>query len=162
VTGIRDLPFAISETDNRYVEGNYWMAISDGQIGFAFFNKGTMGSVRESDGSFSLPLAYAMYYIWGTRMLNGSYSYEFALYPFHGSWQDSDLHRKALEYNFPVIYKSGSAGDGKLGEQIETITCEATNIILSSFCWENGQLYARFYEAAGKQTVTGLHMFLPG
>jgi hypothetical protein len=58
--GIRDLPFAIAETTNRYVEGNYWTALADGQSGVAVFNRGTMGSVREEDGSFSVPLAYAM------------------------------------------------------------------------------------------------------
>jgi hypothetical protein len=29
--GIRDLPFVISETNDKYVEGNYWTALSDGQ-----------------------------------------------------------------------------------------------------------------------------------
>jgi hypothetical protein len=43
-----------------------------------------MGSLRESDRDFSLPLAYAMYYIWGTRMLDGDFCYEFAIYPFAG------------------------------------------------------------------------------
>jgi alpha-mannosidase len=160
--GIRDLPFAIAETDNRYVEGNYWTAISDGRIGLAFFNQGTMGSVRESDGGFSIPLAYAMYYIWGTRMLDGSYSYQFALYPFHGSWREADLHREALAYNYPAVYTSGGAGDGKLGEQINTITCDAENVVLSAFYQEQGIPYARFYEAAGEAVDTRLNLFLSG
>ena len=55
--GVRDLPFAVAETTDRYVEGNYWTAQSDGQIGVAVFNRGTMGAVREKDSSFSVPLA---------------------------------------------------------------------------------------------------------
>jgi hypothetical protein len=35
--GVRDLPFAIAETTNRYLDGNYWTALSDGQRGVAFF-----------------------------------------------------------------------------------------------------------------------------
>ncbi|MGA2657275.1 MAG: hypothetical protein ABSH34_07120 [Verrucomicrobiota bacterium] len=42
--GVRDLPFAISETTNRYIEGNYWTALADGQTGIAIFNRGTMGA----------------------------------------------------------------------------------------------------------------------
>jgi hypothetical protein len=54
VIGVRDLPFAISETTNRYVEGLYWAALADHHLGVAFFNRGAMGSVREADGGFSL------------------------------------------------------------------------------------------------------------
>jgi hypothetical protein len=63
----------------------------------------TMAPVREKDGRFSMPLAYAMYYTWGTRMLNGHYTYDFAIYPFEGHWVEADLHRPALEYNFPCV-----------------------------------------------------------
>ncbi len=70
--GICDLPFTIAETENKYIEGNYWTALSDGHSGMAFFNHGNMGSVHEEDGSFSLPLAYSMFYMWKTVMLEGS------------------------------------------------------------------------------------------
>ena len=58
--GVRDVPFGVSETTNRYVQGNYWTALTDRQTGVAIFNRGTMGRARESDGGFSVPLAYAM------------------------------------------------------------------------------------------------------
>ena len=69
-TGIRDLPFAIPETPDRYIQGNYWTAITGRSAGLAVFNRGTMALVREDDASVSVPLAYSMYYIWGTRILN--------------------------------------------------------------------------------------------
>src|ERR1035437_5277777 len=28
--GVRDLPFAISETEDSYIQGNYWTAVADG------------------------------------------------------------------------------------------------------------------------------------
>ncbi|MFC2123179.1 glycosyl hydrolase-related protein [Bacteroidota bacterium] len=149
VTGIRDLPFAISETDNKYIEGNYWTAVSDGDQGIAFFNKGNMGTVREEDGSISIPLAYAMYYIWGTRMLHGQYSYEFAIYPFSGKWQEADIHRKSLAYNFPLPKSEGKSGNGPLGDKVNLLNMKSENVILSALYPSDGGIYTRFYEFGG-------------
>lgn len=147
--GVRDLPFTVAETKNRNVEGNYWTALSDGRSGMAFFNKGTMGSIREKDNSFSIPLAYAMYYIWGTRMLTGSYTYEFALLPFNGSWKEADLNRKALEYSFLLPTLESKPEQGKLGESIIPFTIEAApDVILTGFYPQKDKVIARFYKSA--------------
>ncbi len=150
VLGIRDLPFAAAETPDRYIEGNYWTALSDGKDGIAVFNRGTMGSVREADGGFSVPLVFAMYYIWGTRMLNGDYTYEFALYPFAGDWRASDLHRRALEYNFPAPFVEEAAGKGALGDGWRLLDVESENVILSALYSESGKIFARLYEYQGR------------
>jgi hypothetical protein len=147
--GVRDLPFAIVETGNPYVEGNYWSALTDHRMGLAYFNRGAMGSVREADGGFSIPLAHAMYYIWGTRMLRGDYSYEFALYPFLGGWKEADLHRKALEYSFPVPTASGNAGDGVLGDAVSLMETDLRNVILSALYSQDGKILVRMYEYQG-------------
>ena len=146
--GIRDLPFAIAETTNKNVEGDYWTALSDGKSGVAFFNKGTMGSIREKDNSFSIPLAYAMYYVWGTRMLTGSYTYEFAILPFNGNWKEADLHRKALEYIFQLPTMESKPNQGKLGNDIKTFDVDAENdVILTGLYPEKDKVVARFYKA---------------
>jgi len=150
IKGHRDLPFAISETDNQYVEGNYWTALSDDRGGVAFFNKGNMGSIREEDGSFSIPLAYAMHYIWGTRMLNGSYTYEFAIYPFSGNWKEADLHKKALEYNFPIPSIETQPSPGKLGDIVHGFSFQSEDIILSALYHSNNQVFTRFYDHKGE------------
>jgi hypothetical protein len=154
--GIRDLPFAIAETTNRYVEGIYWTALADSQQGLAFFNRGTMGSVREVDGGFSMPLAYAMDYIWGTRMLKGDYSYEFAVNPFTGEWRQADLHRQAIAYNFPVVSTSGKAESGAFGETVQPLELGDDHILLSALYPENGHVYARLYECAGQNSETAI------
>jgi alpha-mannosidase len=148
--GVRDLPFVNGETTNRYVEGNYWTALSDGKMGVAVFNRGTMGSVRESDGGFSVPLAFAMYYVWGTRMLNGDFSYEFALYPFTGDWRQQDLQRRALEYNFPVLTVSTGPGTGGLGDDLGLVEAGSDNVMLSALYPEGGRVLARLYEYQGR------------
>jgi alpha-mannosidase len=148
--GVRDLPFAIAETTNRYVEGNYWTALGDGHTGLAVFNRGTMGSVREPDGGFSVPLAFAMYYIWGTRMLNGDFTYEFALYPFSGDWRRHDLHRRALEYNFPMVSVATAPGTGELDAAVRLFDARSENVLLSALYPEGSSILARFYEYQGR------------
>jgi alpha-mannosidase len=149
-TGIRDLPFAIAETDDNYVEGNYWTALADGHSGIAFFNRGNMGSVRESDSSFSLPLAYSMYYIWKTVILKGDYIYEFAVYPFEGKYTDSELHKKALEYNFPCITGISAGNERTSGpEEIQPLIISSKDMVLSALYTRDGKPYIRFYESKG-------------
>ncbi len=148
--GVRDLPFAIAETTDRYMEGNYWTALADNRLGVALFNRGTMGSVRESDGGFSVPLAYAMYYVWGTRMLKGGYTYEFAIYPFAGQWAEADLHRRALEYSFPCVSLCTAPGDGRLGSEVRLLDVSSSDVMLSALYNEKGRAYARLYEHRGR------------
>ena len=148
--GVRDLPFAIAETTNRYVEGNYWTALSDGQAGLAVFNRGTMGSIREADEGYSVPLAFAMYYVWGTRMLEGDFTYEFALYPFTGDWQTADPHRRALEYNFPIIRVATPPGADTLGSEARLINAGSDHVMLSALYPEHGRVLARLYEYQGR------------
>ena len=49
------------------------------------FRTSRAGPVRENDGGFSVPLAYSMYYVWGTRMLTGDYNYELGAFPLMAS-----------------------------------------------------------------------------
>ncbi len=158
--GVRDLPFAIAETSDRYINGLYWTALTDGRKGLAVFNRGTMGSVREADGSFSVPLAYAMYYVWGTRMLNGDFTYEFALYPFSGDWHQADLHRRALEYNFPCVGVCTAPGDGRLGSELRLLEVASSDVVVSALYSKEGKSYVRMYEYRGRNSHASLD-YLP-
>ncbi len=162
VTGVRDLPFIVAETDHRYVDGNYWTALASDQGGLAFFNRGTMNAVREEDGSFSLPLAYSMHYVWGTRWLSGEYGYEFALQPFLGKWGDEDLHRRALEYNFPsvaVTTETEAGNDPKssmLGHRWAPFRLDGKNAIVSALYEDAGRIHMRVYEHRGDSGALSL------
>ena len=147
--GVRDLPFAVSETTDPYVNGLYWTAVADGDKGIAVFNRGTMGAVREKDGGFSIPLAYAAYYIWGTRMLTGDFEYEFALYPFTDKWADADLHRHAMEYNFPPVGVAAPSAEGSLGGTFQPVSVRSSGAMVSAFYSRNGRTYVRAYEYRG-------------
>jgi alpha-mannosidase len=154
--GVRDLPFAVSETDDRYVNGLYWTAVTDGEKGFGVFNRGTMGSVQEQDGGFSVPLAYAMYYVWGTRMLSGDFTYEIALYPFTKRWDKAGLHERALEYNYPLAGLFAPAGNGKSGHTIQPLVMSSSDVIASAFLNLDDDIYVRMYEHQGRSCQVSL------
>ena len=158
--GVRDLPFAIAETMDSYIEGNYWTAISGQKNSLAVFNKGIMASIREKDNSLSIPLAYSMYYIWGTRPLYGKYDYEFALYPFQGNWRTIDLPQKALEYSFqtPVFETRNATGQNSTIAPLQMQADE--DIMMTAFYSQNGSIVARFFkygETSNESTLT-LHV----
>jgi hypothetical protein len=159
--GIRDLPFVISETPGRYVEGNYWTALCDGQSGIAVFNRGTMGSAREADGGFSVPLAHAMFYIWNTRMLTGSYQYELALYPFTGDWRAAGLHRRALEYSAPLSASISAPGDGSLGSAFQVLAADSPDVLATAVYSDGGKIHVRLWEHSGRGARAALR-YLPG
>jgi alpha-mannosidase len=154
--GVRDLPFVISETRELYVNGIYWAAVSDGRVGLAVFNRGSMGSARESDRAFSVPLAFANSYIWGTRILFGEFVYEFSLWPFEGLWQEAGLHRRALEYNLPCPTLGSDPGNGEFGETFQPVALCSDNISLSAFYPHEGHVYLRLYEHAGHPSAIQL------
>ena len=161
--GIRDLPFVIAETKDKYVEGNYWTAVTDGNSGIAFYNKGNMGSIRGKDNSFSIPLAYSMYYVWGTRILYGSYNYEFAILPFKGNWREADLHKRALEYSFDVPTFESKPFSGKFGNNLNTFSIEAGNdILLTGLYPQKNVIVARFFKSNDHIPVTSLRFDKPG
>ena len=156
-TGVRDLPFAIAETTDKTIEGNYWTALTDGKKGWAVFNKGSMAIVREQDEGLSIPLAYSMYYIWGTRPLYGKYDHEFAFYPFEGNWQQVDLPKRALEYAFSTPTYETQRTTNELEVTVKPVQFQfnGNNLIMTAFYPQKGNLIARFfnYDDKSNQSV---------
>lgn len=150
--GVRDLPFLIEETEDRYIQGNYWTACGDGGLGVACFNKGAMCMVREEEG-VSIPLEYANTYVWGSRMLYGETEHEFVILPYSGGWREQDLHRKALAYEYPLEACPVASGQaGKWNDEVAFLKVEGgENIILSALYPEDGAVIARVYETEGKE-----------
>jgi hypothetical protein len=108
-----------------------------------------MGPSREGDGSFSIALAYYGVYQWRDRPLNGDFEYRVAIHPFTGAWQDADIHKRALEYEFSMVTRVGPAGDGSLGSEHKVLQVNSDKVILSAFYPENGNVFARMYEYKG-------------
>ncbi|MDD4690332.1 MAG: hypothetical protein PHE51_11390, partial [Eubacteriales bacterium] len=142
--GVRDLPFVISDTDEKYIQGNYWTGIK-GE--FAYLNMGSMCSVKE-DGHLSLPLEYSNDYIWGKRILFGEYTHDFAIVPFESNNQ---VHQSAYEYNHKPIIKYATAGNGEYKDEIVFVNIESSdNILTTALYTENEKILIRMYETDGK------------
>jgi len=103
-----------------------------------------------------MPLAYAMYYIWGTRMLRGDYTYQFAIYPFAGRWQEADLHRKALEYNYRPVGICAPAGSGRQGDTVKPFAVTPTDAVVSAFYNVGDDFFVRLYEHEGRRKDVSL------
>lgn len=155
---VRHLPYVIAAGAPDAADGVYWCAIASGTGGIAIFNRGSMGCIREEDRAWSIPLAYAHYYIWGTRMLNGEYDYEVALFPFRGSWKRADLHRRALEYLFPPRVHAGPPGDAALGTRWAPIRMASSGVVLTALYPEEGNLIARLAEYTGRASWARLQL----
>jgi alpha-mannosidase len=156
--GARDCPFLAAETDDAYLDGLYWTALSDGDGGVAFFNRGLMGSVREKDGALSAVLAFSLPYIWGTRPLTGRYDFALGILPFTGGWRDADLQRQALEYNFPFVTRDETAERDPLGELWTPYRDRGDGgAILSALYARGGRTHARFYEPRGGRADVAFH-----
>ncbi|MDD5596893.1 MAG: hypothetical protein PHV82_03045 [Victivallaceae bacterium] len=163
VTGIRDMPFMIAETYDKYIEGNYWTALSDNRIGLAVFNKGLMSSVREKGNALSIPMAFSMNYIWDCwpgvkkHFMHGRYRYELAIMPFSDNWRDADLHRRALEYNFPCLVVSSKAWGLPDLNMFNKLRITAENAVLTALYKKNGEIFARFFAYQSKAAYAVLY-----
>jgi hypothetical protein len=171
---VRDLPFAVSVTGDRYINGNYWTALADDEHGLALFNKGLMGSIREEDGAFSVPVAFSMYYVWdgcldgvkvsdhsvssmtegsvndGPHFMQGEYRYELGILPYEGDWKQAGIHKRALEYNFPCVAVGLKQGNGGGGNEWTPLRVRSNAAILSALYFSKGDIYVRFYENQGE------------
>lgn len=156
--GVRDLPFTISETPDRWVEGNYWTMLTDNKVGLAFFNSGAMGSARETDGSFSIPFLYSGKYKWGPKHVSGTYTYKFAVYATAEKWRNSDIHRRALEYAYSAEVLTTRPGNCSLGRVFNPVQIRSSNVVLSAMYPQNGKIIARFYEYKGESGIVDMNL----
>jgi hypothetical protein len=147
VTGVYDVPFGVAATVRPYVEGNYWTALAGSTGGLAIANRGTMGSVREEDGAFSVPLAFSTSYIWGAEVICGERHWALGLLPFSGPWQAAALHRRALEFAFPIVAVPGSI------EQPSPDYLALANPLLhlTALYSQDGHGYARLYNGSAQE-----------
>lgn len=160
LTGYEDHPFVINQTDAGVLQGIYWNAAHDGRNGLAIFNRGTMATLVNRDNSISIPLAFSGDYIWNTVRMHGKYDYEMAFLPFTGNWKENDLHRKALEYNFPLVVKRTTEWDkDNFGDTWTPYQANDEGAILSALYVNEGDVYARFYEYTGENASVSVKWF---
>ncbi|MGC8742980.1 MAG: hypothetical protein ACP5T0_03775 [Verrucomicrobiia bacterium] len=147
--GLHDFPFSIDLTSKNYIEGNYWTGIGDKSGGIVIVNQGTMCSVREEDGAFSVPLAFSTEYIWGTAMLAGEKDWSLAIIPWQGDWKKSSIHRQALEFAFPVI-----AVPGRISKPTaDFINLDDPELFVTALYTRDSNLYVRFFNCSDDKKI---------
>jgi hypothetical protein len=89
-------------------------------------------------------------YVWNTRILHGAYTYDLGILPFRGRWQEADLHRQALEYNFPCVVQDVTEVEDPLGEIWSPMAAKTQGeVALSALYTKDCRTYARFCEFGG-------------
>lgn len=136
-----------------YYHGIYWLSIKDDEKGLAIFNKGCMGCAL-SGNNLRIPLIYSNEYMCGTRILDGTFENEFAIFPFDGEMSNVLVHKNALSYALPPVAEFIPQGNGALTE-FEPFKLETDNeeIVLTTLYPEKDFLLARFCNYSDNSSV---------
>lgn len=139
-----EVPYEESFNSTTYMQGIYWLGLRDSKNGLAVFNKGCMGSAVEGN-KLLIPLLYSNLYMCGTRILDGIFEDEFALFPFDSSVSDDKIHRNSMAYNYPVTSVINGKGNGDMKEmKLADFRDNNSAVIMTAVYPENGALLARF------------------
>ncbi len=131
-----------SFNSTTYFHGIYWLCLRDEEKGLAVFNKGCMGCAVQGN-HLLIPLLYSNEYMCGTRILDGVFENEFAIFPFSGDMTNVELHKNALSYVQPTV--ALPTDNGSTSEiSILDFNSESDDIILTALYPENDYILARF------------------
>ena len=169
---VRDLPFAIADWDDIlpepedfwyegrtvlvdhvvphdkcfasacYPQGVYWLALRDKKNGLAVLNRGCMGSAVEGN-RLSIPLIFANDYMCGTKMLHGTFENAFALLPAAADMTDTDIHKAALAYNYPLLPRRVAKGCGTHTDFSVRCAPDGSDVILTALYPEDDGVFMR-------------------
>jgi len=133
-----------SFNSTTYYHGIYWLSAKDSEQGLAVFNKGCMGCALTGN-NLRIPLIYSNEYMCGTRILDGVFENEFAIFPFDGEMSNVLLHKNALAYALPPVAEFIPQGKGSVKE-FESFDIQSDNeeIILTALYPEKDYILARF------------------
>lgn len=133
-----------SFNSTTYYHGIYWLSVKDSEQGLAVFNKGCMGCALTGN-NLRIPLIYSNEYMCGTRILDGVFENEFAIFSFDGEMSNVLLHKNALAYALPPVAEFIPQGKGSVKE-FEPFDIQSDNeeIILTALYPEKDYILARF------------------
>ncbi len=151
-----------------------WIDWGDGAKGVALLNRGLPGN-NVADGTLILSLmrsarisAYPFFggYEPGVSSdlgleLGEERTFDYALVPHRGSWQEAGVYRAGLEFNNPLIARTVARHAGTLPRRWGLIEVSQPNVVISALkMGDEGSVILRVYEAAGKPT-SGMKIKLP-
>jgi alpha-mannosidase len=161
-----EIPFgAIERPQQQEFPAQNWFDYSDGKHGVALLNIGLPGS-SVTDNTMLLSLmrsarinSYGFIggYEPGTSSdmgleLGQERTFQYALVPHAGSWQQASVFRAGLEFNNPLVVRPLDQHPGKLAKKWGYLEVSNPNVVMSALMpAEDGNgLIVRLYEAAGQ------------
>ncbi len=173
-----EIPFgAIERPQQQEFPAQNWFDYSDGKHGVALLNIGLPGS-GVTDDTLLLSLmrsarinSYGFIggYEPGTSSdlgleLGQERTFQYALVPHIGDWQQARVFRAGLEFNNPLVVRPLAQHPGSLPKEWGYLNVSNANVVLSALMpAEDGRgLIARVYEAAGQAAdAVRLHFTAP-
>ncbi|MBX3255339.1 MAG: hypothetical protein KF862_14455 [Chitinophagaceae bacterium] len=160
-----EIPFgAITRPDAVEYPAQNWAHFGNDDKGVALLNKGLPGnlaigssmlvSLMRSAKINSYPFfggyEEGMDSVTGLQ-LNKQLSFEYALVPHVGSWQDASVYKEGFEFNAPLLCIKTDRHKGKLLRRWGLLELSHPNVVITSVRKnERGAVIIRMYEAAGK------------
>ncbi len=87
----------------------------------------------------------------------GIYSFNYSIYPHKGDWRKAEVHRRALEYQNPLVNRVFSKVTERktkgivLPDKISFMNIEPNNIVMTGFYKKSKQVIVRVYESQGRR-----------
>ena len=79
------------------------------------------------------------------------HTFDYALIPHSGGWQEAQAYRRGMEFNQPLIQYKPPARSGSLPARMSFIKLSGENVVLSAVKACPGGIILRLYEAEGRQ-----------
>jgi alpha-mannosidase len=174
---VDEIPFgSIERPEAQELPAQNWVDWTDGVHGVALLNRGLPGN-NVADGTLILSLlrsarisAYPFFggYEPGVSSdlgleLSEKRTFNYAIVPHNGSWQDAAIYRAGLEFNNPLIVRPVGRHGGSLPNRWGLFDILSPNVVTSAFMLDqSGGIIVRLYEARGRSTAGVKVKFRPG
>ncbi|MBA7633346.1 Mannosylglycerate hydrolase [subsurface metagenome] len=140
-----------------------WFDVSDGVRGITFMNKG-LPAVEIIKDSVYITLLRSVYGLSADGIAGPlvptqdalelkSYTFEYALQPHNGDWQQAEMYKQAQEFHhLPISIQADSSGE--LPSESSFIEISPNNLILSALkkAEDSDEVILRFFETKGETT----------
>ena len=164
---VQEIPFgALERPEGIEFPAQHWVDYSDASRGVALLNLGLPGNLMSEN---TLMLSLLRSHNLGAYGFGGGYepgmssetgfeigqlrTFDYALVPHRGDWQQGAPYRCALEFNHPFFVRKASPHPGPLASRWGMLELSALNVVLTAFKPGPGRsTVLRVYEASGKAT----------
>ncbi len=164
----QEIPFgAIERPVNQEFPAQNWMDYGAGDRGVALLNRGLPGNNTAGNVMLLSLMRSAHLISYGSEQSTSSdtglelgkrMSFDYALVPHAGTWQDAAVYRAGLDFNNPLISRPASVHKGDLPPRWGLLNISSGDVVLSALKpSRDGEVAIRVYEAAG-QSANGVRM----